>query len=76
MEEYLKKLVKYLDEQDGGGALVIQRTEDDAVPWMVSFEFGKEAEDSDMVGGAAYGAADTAEEALKQVVSQCGLGNE
>ena len=73
MEEMLKKLLAYLGEQ--GGVLIIQKTEDVQPPWMVSFEFGKEAEDSDMVGGAAYGAGEL-EESIRQVVSQCGLDRE
>jgi hypothetical protein len=76
VQELLAKLVAYLGEQEGGGVLLLHKSDDKTSPWMVSFEFGKEAEDSDMVGGAAYGAAETAEEAVKQVAAQCGLDGE
>lgn len=77
MEAMLKKLVDDLSQQDGGGSFAVQRNEDAGVPvWMVSYEFGKEAEDSDMVGGAAYGVGDTPEEALRQVLEQCRLDTE
>jgi hypothetical protein len=40
---------------------------------LVSVEFGREADDSDMVGGAAYGVGPTLEEALESVVADLGL---
>lgn len=36
--------------------------------WSIHMEFGREAEDSPMAGGAAYGMGDTLEEALNQAL--------
>lgn len=41
--------------------------------WSVMAEFGREAPDSPMVGGAAYGMGDTLREALEPAGADCGL---
>lgn len=41
--------------------------------WVVQTEFGKEAEDSPMVGGAAYGTGEHLREALLPAARDCGL---
>lgn len=41
--------------------------------WIAACEFGREAPDSDMAGGAAYGVAPTADEANAHVLREIGL---
>lgn len=41
--------------------------------WIAACEFGQEAPDSDMAGGAAYGVAPTADEAIAHVLREIGL---
>jgi hypothetical protein len=41
--------------------------------WVVGIEMGREAPDSDMVGGAAYGVAGKLTDALEQALSEAGV---
>lgn len=41
--------------------------------WTVAIEFGREAPDSPMVGGAAYGVASDLREAVEQALSEAGV---
>jgi hypothetical protein len=41
--------------------------------WTVAIEMGREAHDSDMVGGAAYGVAESLSEALEAALSEAGV---
>lgn len=55
--------------QRNEGALVLSFG---GVMWAVAAEFGRETEDSPVVGGAAYGMGGTWADALEQAASQCG----
>lgn len=61
--------------QANGGKIVIGCDEDRAYgrEWIVGYEFGREAEDSDMAGGAAYGMGPDLDSAVTQVADQVGL---
>lgn len=52
-----------------GGVLAV--TERDG-RYVAGYQFGREAEDSDMAGGAAYGIGDTVYEALNSLVADLG----
>lgn len=56
--------------REGGGFGIVFNME--RGKWFTSLEFGREAEDSPMAGGAAYGVSATAEEAIRQIVEQTG----
>jgi hypothetical protein len=60
-----------------GGRLTIAfaRGEIDTPPddrWIVGYEFGREAEDSDMAGGASYGIGGNLNIALRHVFDEVG----
>jgi len=61
-----------------GGRLVISYTpqspeeESPDERWLVGYEFGREAEDSDMAGGASYGVNATLRDALQHVFDEVG----
>jgi hypothetical protein len=42
------------------------------VDWVAGIEFGREAVDSPMAGGAAYGLGATAEEAISSALAETG----
>lgn len=74
--DMLEMVVGYVGEQDGGGLLALIRREPKSgggLEWYLHAEFGKEAEDSPMAGGAAYGVDPDLRVALEQVASDCGL---
>jgi hypothetical protein len=54
-------------KKQGVGQLVI--TLNDRGDWVIGYEFGKEAEDSPMAAGAAYGISPALNQALDQVTS-------
>jgi hypothetical protein len=64
-------LIEHLTEN--GGRLVVSYTPGDEDRAVAGYEFGREAEDSDMAGGAAYGMAATLDEALIQMAEQVGI---
>lgn len=60
-----------------GGRLAIAFNRGDPGPgkddsWVVAYEFGREAEDSDMAGGASYGIGGNLNEALRTVFIEVG----
>lgn len=59
-------LLDTLGEQ--GGSLAINGEDDGE--WIVAIEFGREADDSPMAGGAAYGAGSTMAEALDSAAKE------
>lgn len=63
-------LARYV-ERAGGGVLGIVCKE--GGEWVVSAEFGKEAPDSPMAAGAAYGLGNTLRRALEVAAHDCGL---
>lgn len=82
VEEIARKLLDLATQMGGvekgltseGGRVVLShdpdRHEDES--WVVGIEFGKEAPDSPMAGGAAYGTGGTMLEALQQAVDETG----
>lgn len=54
--------------ENGPARLALIHDEDGS--WSVSYEFGAEAPDSTMAGGAAYGTGSTLEVALSQAVGE------
>jgi hypothetical protein len=66
---YLNRAVKTIAEE--GGRLMISYEEEKGV-WITGMEWGKEAEDSDMAGAAAYGLQDTLESSLGALVEDAG----
>lgn len=77
VEETVQKLLDLATQMGGvekgltreGGRLYVSH---DLDTWVVGIEFGKEAPDSDMAGGAAYGRGETMIEALRQAVDETG----
>lgn len=70
MTTAIEHLLSVVEKNEG--ALAVSFTKD---TWSVACEFGREAEDSPMVGGAAYGMSDVSwAEATEQAASQCGWG--
>lgn len=65
----LLRLVRHV-EKAGGGVFGVALKEDGE--WVVSAEFGKEAPDSPMAAGAAYGVG-TLRRALEAAAHDCGL---
>lgn len=66
-DQYLSALQKNLADQ--GGACTVSF---DAQEWLCALVFGREAPDSDMAGGAAYGTGETLSEALRAALDQTG----
>lgn len=64
------KIVISHHARQSGDELQVSARESD--PWVVGIEFGQEAPDSDMAGGAAYGMGDTMIEALQKAVDETG----
>ena len=48
--------------------------DDDQKAFFVGYEFGKEAPDSPMFGGASYGSGETLDQALDEVIKECRIG--
>jgi hypothetical protein len=72
MPPVFDRLLDHMRDQDGGGQFVIS-TRGTGNEWVVGYTFGKEAEDSDMAGGAAYGMGPDLDSAVTQVAEQVGL---
>lgn len=69
------RIAEYLEADPHGGAIA-SGTLGNRAGWVVSVEIGREAEDSPMAGGAAYGQAPELVEALRQCAEQMGIGGE
>lgn len=65
----VQRLVKNLVDSGGGHLTIVFNPEDSETPWIIGSEFGREAEDSPMAGGATYGAAMELSEALDQALA-------
>ena len=61
------KLTQFLKSE--GGQLVITYN-NDKEKWVLGLEFGREAEDSDMAGGASYYSGIDLEWGLNQIVQE------
>jgi hypothetical protein len=66
------QILDHMRDQDGGGQLVIS-TRGTGEDWVVGYHFGKEADDSPMAGGAAYGMGPDLDSTVVQVAEQVGL---
>jgi hypothetical protein len=62
-------------EKEGGGFGIscMKKPEADNDVWVGSLEWGKEAEDSPMVGAAAYSQADTFNDCIVELAKDAGL---
>jgi hypothetical protein len=67
MEELMDRMQKFLRRE--GGRLMIATSGDN---WLVGVEFGQEADDSDMAGGAAYASESSITDALEYVLGEVG----
>lgn len=71
----MDELIKFLEKQGSGRfAVSFLPDQDSGMPWTVMAEFGREAEDSNMAGGAAYGVGNSFEEAFAQLKNEIGIG--
>ena len=66
----LEYILEHMAKQKGEGGLVITAHSEDE--YTIGYEFGSEAPDSPMAGGAAYGIG-SATEALVSVATELGL---
>lgn len=64
-------LIKFIERHGGGIGVMFN---DGNHEWTVAVEFGREAADSDMAGGASYGIGESLDEALLTVRQELGLG--
>lgn len=71
--QMMRLLAAYVENAGEGFLGMAFRPKDGADRWVVTAEFGREAPDSPMVGGAAYGVAGDLREALEVAGSDCGL---
>lgn len=71
--QMMEMIAKYVEEAGGGGFAMVQREQNGEMSWIVSAEFGSEAPDSPMVGGAAYGLDKDLRRALEVAAHDCGL---
>lgn len=61
----MTKVLSTLDEQ--GGRFALARSDERG--WVAGLEFGREAPDSPMAAGAAYGTGDSALEAISRLAA-------
>jgi hypothetical protein len=71
--EHTQRIKRFLEKHNDAG-LVITRLvlSNHRVHYAVASEFGQEAEDSPMVGGAVYGLSPSLDEALNQALLKAG----
>lgn len=70
----LMAIRKVLEREGGGmGISCMKKPDHDNDIWVGSLEWGKEAEDSDMVGAAAYSQADTFNDCIVELAKDAGL---
>jgi len=68
----IDNILKHM-ELHGGRITFATHTVDRKQGWLVGYEFGREAEDSDMAGGAAYGTGPDLDSAVAEVAEQIGI---
>jgi hypothetical protein len=67
--EALRLIVDHAEDQEQATlGLVLQNGE-----WSAAYTFGREAPDSPMAGGAAYGMGETVGDALRGILEDVGL---
>ena len=77
-EENIKSILAYCKTQPGGGVLGISFDPEMGDPetggeWIISCEFGQEAPDSPMRGGASYSSHPDLNTALFEVATEMGV---
>lgn len=60
-------------EAQGGVMSISYNPDVQPDPYIVGYHFGRESEDSDMVGGAAYGVSSTAADAFAGMLQDLAL---
>lgn len=70
--DMIEMVLRYVEDQ-GGIVAFVRKDSDGSKEWVVSAEFGKEADDSPMAGGAAYGLDADLRVAVEAVAADCGL---
>lgn len=70
--QQLLQIADFLNQTAGGGRLVLS-FDSDGREWTLGCEFGRESEDSDMVGGAAYSRGADVELCISDIAHQLGL---
>jgi hypothetical protein len=74
-DEMMSGVLDHLAGEGGRLTIAFRQGEVDTPPddrWIVGYEFGREAPDSDMAGGASYGMGANLNEALRQVFDEVG----
>jgi hypothetical protein len=74
-DEMMMGVLDHLAGEGGRLTIAFRQGEVDTPPddrWIVGYEFGREAEDSDMAGGASYGMGANLNQALRQVFDEVG----
>lgn len=66
--QILDALAKGLEENEGSFTMYYDAERD----WTVSIIFGREAEDSPMAGGAAFGLGSSAYDAMAEALTEAG----
>ena len=67
VNQALTKAIELLEKEEGR-VTFFKFSKNGEAQYGVGIEFGKESEDSDMIGGAAYGIGESLEEAFKDVI--------
>lgn len=67
-QELMRRLHSFMLQQGNASLGIVLVGEE----WSVSLEFGKEAEDSDMVGGASYQVGEQLIPCLQRLVEEVG----
>ncbi len=66
----IQAAARYLAKQ-GEGTMLLSL--DEKGEWSCALTFGREAPDSPMAGGAAYGFGPTVDDALVEALTECGV---
>jgi hypothetical protein len=71
------ELITQTIDKEGGRFMIAKMDEGGNVtePWTAGLEWGREAEDSDMMGAAAYGVGRTPAESITRMLQDAGLAN-
>jgi hypothetical protein len=72
VDELMAGILDHLAQEDGRLMVSHRPATDGSERWVVGYEWGHEAEDSDMVGAASYGMGPVLRDALQQVFDEIG----
>lgn len=70
--DLLTRLITHLGDDEGRLVIVHDPEKEPDQRWMVAYEFGREAPDSDMAGGASYHLSATLTQALLSTAHEVG----